>query len=210
MGKPLTGCWGDANCGARFPRQSNTAVTMPFSSKGSVPTPYTCISKMAKRPSKKQPTSGVVMRLKRKSFSNSSTARKQPSRSSVLPVKRSLSFQVYAVIRAESQPVGPGAVMGVKKLKAVVLDGVSRIGVSDPAAMKRLSRKCLKWVNFPLPLPGGMMASVGTLLRVSPLVFPQDGLLYTSILRKWGTGRPESDVHRVGRLAPEKLGRIQS
>ncbi|PKN59658.1 MAG: aldehyde ferredoxin oxidoreductase, partial [Deltaproteobacteria bacterium HGW-Deltaproteobacteria-11] len=83
---------------------------------------------------------------------------------------------------------GLGAVMGVKKLKAVVLDGVYRISASDPAAMKKLSRKCLKWVNFPLPLPGGMMANVGTLLRVSPLVFPQDGLLYTSILRKWGTG----------------------
>jgi len=31
---------------------------------------------------------------------------------------------------------GLGAVMGVKKLKAVVLDGVQRIGAHDPAAMK--------------------------------------------------------------------------
>ena len=50
---------------------------------------------------------------------------------------------------------GLGAVMGVKKLKAVVLDGVYRIGASDPAEMKRLSKHCLKWVNFPMPLTGG-------------------------------------------------------
>ncbi len=83
---------------------------------------------------------------------------------------------------------GLGAVMGVKKLKAVVLEGVQRIGASDPEAMKRLSRHCLKWVNFPLPLPGWMLGFVGAFLRVTPVVFPQDGILYSSILRKWGTG----------------------
>jgi len=76
--------------------------------------------------------------------------------------------------------------MGVKKLKAVVLDGVQRIGAHDPAAMKRLSRHCNKWVNFPLPLgpiPGNLFALVGSFLRVTPVVFPQDGLLYKSILK---------------------------
>jgi len=84
---------------------------------------------------------------------------------------------------------GLGAVMGSKKLKAVVLDGVQRIGAHDPEEMKRLSRQCIKWVNFPLPLmSAGVFARVGSFLRVTPVVFPQDGLLYRSILKKWGTG----------------------
>ena len=86
---------------------------------------------------------------------------------------------------------GLGAVMGVKKLKAVVLDGVQRIVAHDPAEMKRLSRHCNKWVNFPIPLnllPGIGMALMGTFLRVTPALFPQDGLLYKTILREWGTG----------------------
>jgi aldehyde:ferredoxin oxidoreductase len=33
-----------------------------------------------------------------------------------------------------------------------------------------------------------MLGFVGAFLRVTPIVFPQDGILYTSILRKWGTG----------------------
>ena len=83
---------------------------------------------------------------------------------------------------------GLGAVMGAKRLKAVVLDGVQRIGARDPQAMKRLSQHCLKWINFPLPLPGWMLGYVGAFLRITPVVFPQDGILYNSILRKWGTG----------------------
>jgi aldehyde:ferredoxin oxidoreductase len=81
--------------------------------------------------------------------------------------------------------------MGVKKLKAVVLDGVQRIVTHDPAAMKRLSRHCNKWVNFPMPLnllPGIGMGLMGTFLRATPVLFPQDGLLYKTILKEWGTG----------------------
>jgi aldehyde:ferredoxin oxidoreductase len=78
--------------------------------------------------------------------------------------------------------------MGIKKLKALVLDGVQRIGACDPAAMKRLSRQCAKWVRMPLPLTSGsVFARVGSFLRVTPVVFPQDGLLYANILKKWGT-----------------------
>ncbi len=40
---PLTGCWGDANCGGTFLRPSSIAAMTPFSSKASAPAPSICM-----------------------------------------------------------------------------------------------------------------------------------------------------------------------
>ena len=83
---------------------------------------------------------------------------------------------------------GLGAVMGSKKLKALVLDGKRRIEVHDREEMKRLSGSCGKWVRFQPPfLPGPAAAYVGSLMRVLPMQMAQDGLLYKILLSKWGT-----------------------
>ncbi|HPC48490.1 MAG TPA: aldehyde ferredoxin oxidoreductase N-terminal domain-containing protein, partial [Deltaproteobacteria bacterium] len=84
---------------------------------------------------------------------------------------------------------GLGAVMGSKKLKAVVLDGRKRIGVHDRREVHRLSARCNRWVRTQLPLgPGTLMGLLGALLRVMPTVMAMDGYVYKNILRKWGTG----------------------
>jgi aldehyde:ferredoxin oxidoreductase len=186
---PLTGCWGDANCGGTFsPAIKHSGYDAIFF-KGISPRPVYLYIKNGKAALKDaadlwgRDAIETEELLKQQYSPKAAVAVIGPSGEKISLISGVCSDKGRIAARS-----GLGAVMGVKKLKAVVLDGVYRIGASDPAAMKKLSRKCLKWVNFPLPLPGGMMANVGTLLRVSPLVFPQDGLLYTSILRKWGTG----------------------
>jgi aldehyde:ferredoxin oxidoreductase len=83
---------------------------------------------------------------------------------------------------------GLGAVMGSKNLKALVLAGHQRTGVHNKEEMKRISQICGKWVRFQPPfLPGYLTAPVGAMLRVLPWAIPQDGLLYKILLRKWGT-----------------------
>ncbi len=83
---------------------------------------------------------------------------------------------------------GLGAVMGSKRLKAVVLSGVKRIPVHSPDEMKVLSRKCNKWVQFQPPFVSGpATAKVGALLRMMPTQMAQDGMLFKIILKKWGT-----------------------
>ena len=83
---------------------------------------------------------------------------------------------------------GLGAVMGSKRLKAVVLDGKLRVPVHDAAAMKRLSRSCNRWVQFQPPfLSGRAMAYLGALMRILPTQMALDGMLYKIFLRKWGT-----------------------
>jgi len=83
---------------------------------------------------------------------------------------------------------GLGAVMGSKKLKALVLAGTQRIVPYNPNEIKRLSQICNKWVQFQPPfLPGILTAPLGTLMRIMPWVFTLDGFLYKIMLRKWGT-----------------------
>ena len=83
---------------------------------------------------------------------------------------------------------GLGAVMGAKRLKAVVLAGKKRIPVHNKEAMKNISRVCNKWVQFQPPfLPGFLTGPVGALLRIMPWAITQDGLLYKILLKKWGT-----------------------
>ena len=84
---------------------------------------------------------------------------------------------------------GLGAVMGSKKLKAVVLSGAKRIPTHNRNEIKRLSRRCNKWVQFQPPfIPGSLTSYVGALMRIMPTVVAQDGMLYKILLRKWGTG----------------------
>ncbi|HPD21733.1 MAG: aldehyde ferredoxin oxidoreductase family protein [Desulfomonilia bacterium] len=84
---------------------------------------------------------------------------------------------------------GLGAVMGSKRLKALVLDGKKRITPYDREAVHKLSRKCNRWVQFQVPLgPSIGTALIGTLLRVLPTAMAMDGMVYKMILRQWGTG----------------------
>ncbi len=83
---------------------------------------------------------------------------------------------------------GLGAVMGSKKLKAVVLDGNKKIEASNPEAVKSLSQACNKWVQFqPWFLSGKGLRIVGALLRFLPMQTAVDGMLWKIMLRKWGT-----------------------
>lgn len=83
---------------------------------------------------------------------------------------------------------GLGAVMGSKNLKALVLAGTQRIKAHNPDEIKRLSQICNRWVQFQPPfVPGWLTAPIGALMRIMPMVFTQDGLLYKILLRKWGT-----------------------
>ncbi len=186
---PLTGCWGDANCGGTFsPAIKHCGYDAIFFS-GISSNPVYLYVKNGKAVLKDagdlwgRDAVETEEVLKKQYGPKAAVAVIGPSGEKVSLISGVCSDRGRIAARS-----GLGAVMGVKKLKAVVLEGVQRIGASDPEAMKRLSRHCLKWVNFPLPLPGWMLGFVGAFLRVTPVVFPQDGILYSSILRKWGTG----------------------
>lgn len=83
---------------------------------------------------------------------------------------------------------GLGAVMGSKRLKAVVLDSVGKIEAHDREKIRELSKKCNKWVQFqPWFLSGKGLRILGAFLRVLPVQTAMDGMLWKFMLRKWGT-----------------------
>jgi aldehyde:ferredoxin oxidoreductase len=186
---PLTSGWGDANCGGTFSPAIKRCGYDAIFFKGISPHPVYLYVKNGKAALKD--ATGL---WGQDAVEAEETLQKQYGQKAAVAVIGPAGEKVSLIsgvcndrgrIAARS---GLGAVMGSKKLKAVVLHGVQRIGVHDPVEMKRLSRHCAKWVNFPLPLmPGAVFARVGTLLRATPVVFPQDGILYRSILQKWGT-----------------------
>ena len=83
---------------------------------------------------------------------------------------------------------GLGAVMGSKRLKAVVLVGNNKIPAHDPATIKNLNKKVTRVIKFKIPLPEGRFIKyLGSLLRLLPLQVSQDGILYKLFLQRWGT-----------------------
>ena len=82
---------------------------------------------------------------------------------------------------------GLGAVMGSKRLKAVVLDGKRRIPVKDRETVKALSQKCNAQVPRGIPISGKTVGLLGTILRILPAGMAMDGRIVLSLYRKWGT-----------------------
>ena len=83
---------------------------------------------------------------------------------------------------------GLGAVMGSKRLKAVVCAGSLRIGAFNREEISRLSKKCSKHVVRPIPFVGGKGAALmGTIMGKLPIVMAMKPFLIKAILRKWGT-----------------------
>ncbi|MDD5169475.1 MAG: aldehyde ferredoxin oxidoreductase family protein [Syntrophales bacterium] len=187
---PLTGCWGDANCGGTFsPAIKRCGYDAVFFS-GISTTPVYLYVKNGRAELKDAAHLWGMDAVETEELLKEEHGRKAAV-AVIGPAGEKLSL-ISGVCNDKGRIAarsGLGAVMGSKKLKAVVLSGVKRIHVHDPAAMKRLSRQCARWVRFPLPLTSGhMLAHMGTLMRLTPVLFPQDGLIYSKILQKWGTG----------------------
>ena len=83
---------------------------------------------------------------------------------------------------------GVGAVMGSKKLKAVVLAGNKTVQCAEPEKMKALSEELgRKLIKMQLPSGlGGMLGAGGIMMGKMPSL-PLDGSLTSYIFREWGT-----------------------
>jgi aldehyde:ferredoxin oxidoreductase len=186
---PLTGGWGDANCGGNFsPAIKRCGYDGIFFSGISEKPVYLYINngrveiRDASHVWGKDAVEAEKM-LIQETGGHSRVALIGPSGEKLSLISGICNDRGRLAARS-----GLGAVMGSKKLKAVVLDGAMRIPVHDRDEIKKLSQKCNKWVRFQPPfLSGRLAAYVGTLLRFLPIEITMDGMLWKILIMKWGT-----------------------
>ena len=187
---PLTGGWGEANCGGYFaPAIKRCGVDAIFFS-GISPKPvYLYVDDKGARIRSAEQIWGMDA-VETEEFLLDHHSRKNARVACIGPAGERLSL-ISGISTDKGRMAarsGLGAIMGSKGLKALVLAGTARIRAHNRDEIKRISRICNKWVQFQPPfVPGFLTAPVGTLMRALPFVLTQDGLLYKIMLRKWGT-----------------------
>ena len=85
---------------------------------------------------------------------------------------------------------GCGAVMGSKRLKAVVLAGTQSVTSHDAPAMRQLSKDVsgkIRAQKTPGWLSGATLPMVGKLVMGSKKAAPVDGMMSMAFMRRWGT-----------------------
>jgi len=86
---------------------------------------------------------------------------------------------------------GLGAVMGSKRLKAVALIGKQKISVKDPERIKALSQEFMTFFRsgeaLEKKVPTGLFRVLGRVLRRAPVTLAQDGNLVKMAFKNFGT-----------------------
>ncbi|MFA5906827.1 MAG: aldehyde ferredoxin oxidoreductase family protein, partial [Desulfobacula sp.] len=189
---PLTGGWGDANCGGNFsPAIKRCGYDGIFFTGISEKPVYLYIDDQVKELRDAADVWGMdAVETEEFLEKKEELGGKMPKVACIGPAGESMSL--ISGISTDKGRIaarsGLGAVMGAKRLKAVVLAGKQRIIPHNPLEMKRISRICNNWVRFQPPFVSGpLTAFFGAVMRLLPVAFTMDGLLYKIMLKKWGT-----------------------
>lgn len=85
---------------------------------------------------------------------------------------------------------GVGAVMGSKNLKGIVLKGTKKIESNDPELIRTISKEYIEKIkNSKLPglVKGSMLPIMGLMTSKQKTYGPMDGMMTASAMKKWGT-----------------------
>jgi len=187
---PLTGGWGDANCGGTFsPAIKRCGYDGIFFSGISKKPVYLYMDDQVKELRDASSVWGMDT-VESEEYLLEKTQSNKAKVACIGPSGENMSL--ISGISTDKGRIaarsGLGAVMGSKNLKALVLAGTRRIIPNNKNEIKKISNICNKWVQFQPPfVPGFMTGPVGALMRIMPFVITQDGLLYKIMLKKWGT-----------------------
>lgn len=188
---PLTGTWGDANCGGSLAPAIKQCGYDGIFFKGTSQNPvYLYIG--PKGPEirdasdlwGKDAVTGEDLLVERHK------GKKRPAVAIIGEAGESLSL-ISGICNDRGRLAarsGLGAVMGSKKLKAVVLTGSKPIHVAHPVKMRMLSSSCYRKAILPIQFPNSkLFIGLGKVVSKLPFGFMFDGLLLEGLLAKWGT-----------------------
>jgi aldehyde:ferredoxin oxidoreductase len=190
---PLTGGWGDSNCGGNLaPAIKQCGVDAIFF-KGQAPTPvYLYMDNKGAEIRSAEDYWGMDTVVAEEALIKKNWKKKKPAVAVIGPAgeKLSLISGISNDLGRFAARSGVGAVMGSKKLKAVVLAGTKQIKANDVDELKRLSKEYAGKVrksNAPSFLKGAILPLMGKVMGSMKNVSPLDGMLTTMLLKKYGS-----------------------
>ena len=202
---PLTGTWGDANCGGNFSPAIKRCGYDGIFFKGISSSPvYLCING---RKVELRDATGIWGKdtKETEAILKKDSGCRMPRIACIGQAGENLSL-ISGIANDGGRMAarsGLGAVMGSKKLKAVVLDGTQRIRSHDPLEIRRLSQKCNDNIQFMPPFPPAfVLAYMGAFLRAMPAQPSTESLFFNTVyklmLQKWGTASLNQILIEIG------------
>ncbi len=188
---PLTGGWGEANCGGNFSPAIKRCGYDGIFFKGVSKKPvYLLIRKGKAELRDAAHLMGKDCIETEELLIQAHTKQRRPRVVCIGPAGEQVSLisGISNDMGRMAARSGLGAVMGAKRLKALVLDGTKRIKSQHPDRIRKYSQACNQWVQFQPPfLSGGAVRGLGVLMRLMPTQAAMEGMLWKIMLRKWGT-----------------------
>ncbi|MBW2421765.1 MAG: aldehyde ferredoxin oxidoreductase, partial [Deltaproteobacteria bacterium] len=190
---PLTGGWGDANCGGNFAPAIKRCGYDAIFFKGISPTPvFLHVDEQGAELRDASHLWGVDAIETESILEKECRVKLAPKVVTIGPAGENQSLISGIVndggrIAARS---GVGAVMGSKRLKAVVCIGRERTKIHDPAALKAYSKEVgtkFKKANFPDFFKGYLFPIISKLLTKVKTVSATDGMMAVMMNKKYGT-----------------------
>lgn len=190
---PLTGGWGDANCGGTLAPAIKQCGYDGIFFKGIANKPvYLYVDNKGAQLRDASHVWGKDAVDTEEILEKENWTKKKPSVAVIGQAAEKLSLisgicNDRGRIAARS---GGGAVMGSKRLKAVVLAGIKPIKCNDPNAVKAISKEYADKVrkqDLPAIVKGSMLPLGGAVLAHQKNVAPLDGMMLSMLFKKWGT-----------------------
>ncbi len=190
---PLTGGWGDSNCGGNLaPAIKQCGVDAIFF-RGIADSPvYLHMDNKGAEIRDAAPYWGLDAVEAEERLIADNTYGKKPAVAVIGPAgeKRSLISGISNDGGRYAARSGVGAVMGSKNLKAIVLAGKKMSKGADPEALRSISRSYsskVRRLNLPKAVGGWFLPPFGKAMAAVKNHLPMDGMLTTLMLKRWGS-----------------------
>jgi len=190
---PLTGGWGDSNCGGNLALAIKQCGYDAIFFKGISEKPvYLYLDKNGPQLKDAGHLWGMDAIESELKLIEENSGKKIPSVAVIGPggEKRSLIAGISNDLGRYAARSGVGAVMGSKRLKGVVLAGTKGIRGEQPDEIKKISQayaKKIRKANWPKMIKGGFIPIMGKLMALPKKVGPMDGMLSAMLFKKYGS-----------------------
>ena len=202
---PLTGGWGDANCGGYLsPAIKRCGYDAIFFRGISEKPVYLYVDSSGAELRDAAHLWGKDAIDAEDILSKENRVKKKPAIAAIGQAgeKRSLIAGITNDRGRVAARSGVGAVMGSKRLKALVLAGSKPIKCKNPEKVREISKVFgtkIKNQNLPGFMKGGVLPFIGKLMSMRKTVSAADGIMAAGLFKKWGTivnntiGMPNGD-----------------